>query len=45
MKYLIKETVQFKEFTQVALHNVKSKEFDIRKGFTFIRRWVLSSIN
>ncbi|MFV0211694.1 hypothetical protein OBK22_07825 [Empedobacter falsenii] len=29
MKYLIKETVQFKEFTQVALHNVKSEEFDI----------------
>ena len=29
MKYLIKEAVQFKEFTQVALHNVKSEEFDI----------------
>lgn len=29
MAYLIKEAVQFKEFTQVALHNVKSEEFDI----------------
>ncbi|GEM_PF-4980758 len=45
MEQLIKESVQFKECTQVALHNVKSEEFDIRKDFTFIRRWVLSSIN
>lgn len=29
MAYLIKEAVQFKECTQVALHNVKSEEFDI----------------
>jgi len=29
MAYLIKEAVQFKELTKVALHNVKSKEFDI----------------
>jgi hypothetical protein len=29
MEYLIKETVEFKEFTQVALQNVKSEEFDI----------------
>jgi len=29
MAYLIKEAVQFKELTKVALHNVKSEEFDI----------------
>ena len=29
MTYLIKEAVQFKECTHVALHNVKSEEFDI----------------
>ncbi|MGV0996643.1 hypothetical protein [Empedobacter falsenii] len=31
MAYLIKEAVQFKECTQVALHNVKSEEFDIKE--------------
>ncbi|MFV0230790.1 hypothetical protein OBJ94_10275 [Empedobacter falsenii] len=29
MAYLIKEAVQFEELTKVALHNVKSEEFDI----------------
>ena len=29
MEHLIKESVQFKECTKVALHNVKSEEFDI----------------
>lgn len=41
MKYLIKETVQFKEFTQVALHNVnldncyKQALYLIDEGFRY----------